>query len=113
MSVIGLLDSIPVLGFHHKHVYAVSFTHTAWIERYEERGSRWRGKKEQRFLKVLSFQAEDDRPYPRGVRDFPRGVALDIPEKIIDDAVKLIIEPTICSIFIITNNGKLHRFRFA
>ena len=113
MSVIGLLDSIPVLGFHHKLVYAVSFTHTAWIERYEERGSRWRGKKEQRFLKVLSFQAEDDRPYPRGVMDFPRGVALDIPEKILDDAVKLIIEPTICSIFIITNNGKLHQFRFA
>ena len=111
MSVIGVEDSIPTLEY--MRVYAVSFTHAAWIERYEEKKSRWRGKKERRFLKVLSFLAEDDRPGPCVVGSFPRGVALDIPEKIIDDAVKLIIEPTICSIFIITDNGELHRFRFA
>ena len=113
LSVVGLLNRIPVLGPPYRHVYAVSFTHAAWIERYEEKRSRWRGEKERRSLKVLSFLAEDDRPGPCVVGSFPCGMKLDIPEKIIDDAVKLIIEPTICSIFIITNHGKLHKFRFA
>ena len=113
VSVKGVLENIPILESHYMLVYAVSFTHAAWIESSKMKKSRWRNKKEQRCLKVLSFLAEDDRPYPREVGKFPRGVTLDIPERVLDDAVKLIIEPTICSIFVFTKNRKLLKFRFA
>lgn len=89
---------VPLLG--------ISFTHAVWIEEFQVYS--FRGVKPSRVLKLLSFSALTSRNV-----DQRCAVALDIPERILYDAKRLLIEPSVCSIIIITERGEKHKFTFA
>lgn len=89
---------VPLLG--------ISFTHAVWIEEFQVYS--FRGVKPSRVLKLLSFAALTSRNV-----DQRCAVALDIPEKILYDAKRLLIESSVCSIIIITERGEPHKFTFA
>lgn len=89
---------VPLLG--------ISFTHAVWIEEFQAYSI---GRvKMSRVLKLLSFASFTGRN-----ADQRCAVALNIPEKVLNDAKRLFIEPSVCSIIIITERGEKHKFTFA
>lgn len=89
---------VPLLG--------ISFTHAVWIEQSGTYG--FGGFKKSREMKLLSFASLAGRRV-----DQHCAVALNIPEKVLDVAKRLFIEPSLCSVIIMTERGESHKFRFA
>ena len=105
----GLIESMrdPVLSGMLPLV-AISYSHAAWIEQFEARRRGRRIGKTLRVLKLLTFRE------PLGnTLALSRSVDLDVPKKVLDNAHQIFIEPSICSIIIVTDKGQLHKFEFS
>lgn len=105
--------------YQHMLTLAVSFSHMAWVECTSERVRFPRPHLQTRnVLKIVQFadirlegEGETamclDRVEKACVRE------LDVPSRILENSFVIYLEPALASVFVLTNDSVLHKFRFA
>jgi len=92
--------------------------HLGWIEEITEpQGVKWAGGKKKwltrRVFRLLEFPEPGVNVYNWTARPGNLRTLKDVPEAVLKRAVRAFLEPALASVFILTEEGNLHRFKYA